>query len=89
VDAALFALHSPLSKGVIPADEVGLSKIIEASLVVSGSPLNESRRSTGFQPPDQHNTIARPSYARRVSRSAQFSAGNQAQEERLRFSATV
>src|ERR1700687_3678199 len=37
VDAALFALHSPLSKGVILADEVGLGKTIEASLVIAQS----------------------------------------------------
>ena len=35
VDAALFALRSPLSKGVILADEVGLGKTIEAALVIS------------------------------------------------------
>ncbi len=35
IDAALFALHSPLSKGVILADEVGLGKTIEASLVIA------------------------------------------------------
>ena len=35
VDAALFALKSPLSKGVILADEVGLGKTIEAALVIS------------------------------------------------------
>lgn len=35
VDAALFALRSPLSKGVILADEVGLGKTIEAALVLS------------------------------------------------------
>lgn len=35
VDAALFALHSPLSKGVILADEVGLGKTIEAGLVIA------------------------------------------------------
>jgi SNF2 family DNA or RNA helicase len=35
VDAALFALKSPLSKGVILADEVGLGKTIEAGLVIS------------------------------------------------------
>ena len=35
VEAALFALRSPLSKGVILADEVGLGKTIEASLVIS------------------------------------------------------
>lgn len=35
VDAALFALASPLSNGVILADEVGLGKTVEASLVLA------------------------------------------------------
>jgi ERCC4-related helicase len=35
VDAALFALRSPLSNGVILADEVGLGKTIEAGIVIS------------------------------------------------------
>ena len=35
VEAALFALSSPLSSGVILADEVGLGKTIEASLVLA------------------------------------------------------
>lgn len=35
VDAALFAFSSPLSKGAILADEVGLGKTIEAGLVIS------------------------------------------------------
>ena len=34
IEAALFALRSPVSKGVILADEVGLGKTIEASLVI-------------------------------------------------------
>ena len=34
IDAALFALQSPLSKGVILADEVGLGKTIEAALIL-------------------------------------------------------
>jgi adenine-specific DNA-methyltransferase len=34
VDAALFAVRSPLSKGVILADEVGLGKTIEAGIVI-------------------------------------------------------
>jgi SNF2 family DNA or RNA helicase len=35
VDAALFALQSPLSNGVLLADEVGLGKTIEAGLVLA------------------------------------------------------
>jgi len=35
VDAALFAVRSPLSKGVLLADEVGLGKTIEAGLVIA------------------------------------------------------
>ncbi len=35
VDAAMFALRSPLSKGVLLADEVGLGKTIEAALVLT------------------------------------------------------
>lgn len=35
IDAALFALQSPISQGVILADEVGLGKTIEAGIVIS------------------------------------------------------
>lgn len=35
VDAALFAVRSPLSRGVILADEVGLGKTIEAGIVIA------------------------------------------------------
>ena len=35
IEAALFAFRSPLSKGAILADEVGLGKTIEAGLVLS------------------------------------------------------
>ncbi len=34
IEAALFALRSPVSKGVLLADEVGLGKTIEAGLVL-------------------------------------------------------
>lgn len=34
IDAALFALKSPLSRGVLLADEVGLGKTVEAGLVL-------------------------------------------------------
>lgn len=43
VDAALFAFASPLSKGALLADEVGLGKTIEAGLVISQR-WAESRR---------------------------------------------
>ncbi len=35
VEAALFAFRSPLSRGAILADEVGLGKTVEAGLIVS------------------------------------------------------
>ncbi len=44
VDAALFAFRSPLSKGAILADEVGLGKTIEAGLVVSQKWAERRRR---------------------------------------------
>lgn len=44
VDAALFALKSPLSKGVLLADEVGLGKTIEAGLVMSQRWAEQRRR---------------------------------------------
>lgn len=44
VDAALFAFGSPLAKGAILADEVGLGKTIEAGLVVSQRWAERNRR---------------------------------------------
>jgi SNF2 family DNA or RNA helicase len=44
VDAALFALRSPLSQGVILADEVGLGKTIEAGIVVAQRWAEHKRR---------------------------------------------
>jgi superfamily II DNA or RNA helicase len=44
VDAALFAFSSPLSKGAILADEVGLGKTIEAGLVISQKWAERRRR---------------------------------------------
>jgi superfamily II DNA or RNA helicase len=44
LDAALFAFRSPLSRGVLLADEVGLGKTIEAGLVISQLWAERKRR---------------------------------------------
>ena len=44
VDAALFAVRSPLSKGAILADEVGLGKTIEAAIVIAQRWAERKRR---------------------------------------------
>jgi adenine-specific DNA-methyltransferase len=44
LDAALFAFKSPLSRGAILADEVGLGKTIEAGLVISQLWAERKRR---------------------------------------------
>jgi superfamily II DNA or RNA helicase len=44
VDAAMFAMRSPISKGVLLADEVGLGKTIEAALVISQRWWERKRR---------------------------------------------
>jgi len=44
IEAALFALRSPVSKGVLLADEVGLGKTIEAGLVICQSWAENHRR---------------------------------------------
>lgn len=44
VDAALFVFRSPLSRGAVLADEVGLGKTIEAGLVISQKWAERKRR---------------------------------------------
>src|SRR5947209_3376888 len=50
VEAALFAFKSPLSKGAILADEVGLGKTIEAGLVLSQRWAERKRRLLAITP---------------------------------------
>lgn len=50
IEAALFAFRSPLSKGAILADEVGLGKTIEAGLVVSQKWAERKRRTLVITP---------------------------------------
>jgi ERCC4-related helicase len=52
VDAALFAFASPLSKGALLADEVGLGKTIEAGLVISQRWAERQRRVLIITPPN-------------------------------------
>ena len=47
IDAALFALKSPLSKGVVLADEVGLGKTIEAAIILCQYWAERKRRRSG------------------------------------------
>lgn len=54
VDAALFAFHSPLSKGAVLADKVGLGKTIEAGIVISQK-WAESKRKILIIPPVTYN----------------------------------
>jgi hypothetical protein len=50
VDAALFALSSPLSRGALLADEVGLGKTIEAALVIAQRWAERKRRILSIAP---------------------------------------
>ena len=50
IDAALFAFRSPLSRGAILADEVGLGKTIEAGLIISQLWAERRRRVLGIFP---------------------------------------
>ena len=55
VDAALFAFRSPLSKGAILADEVGLGKTIEAGIVLSQKWAERKRKLLVIVPANLRN----------------------------------
>jgi hypothetical protein len=50
IEAALFALRSPISKGVVLADEVGLGKTIEAGLVLMSVLGGKTSKAAGHLP---------------------------------------
>jgi len=50
IEAALFAFRSPLSKGAILADEVGLGKTIEAGILLAQRWAERSRKLLGICP---------------------------------------
>ena len=55
IDAALFAFKSPLSKGAILADEVGLGKTIEAGLLISQKCAEKKKKN--FNPFNQDSIV--------------------------------
>lgn len=59
VEASLFALRSPFSKGVLLADEVGLGKTIEAGLVLSQRWAERHRKLLLILPATLRNQWAR------------------------------
>src|SRR5712671_7485074 len=62
IEAALFAFRSPLSRGAILADEVGLGKTIEAGLVISQLWAERKRRILVIAP-----TILRKQWAQELT----------------------
>ncbi|MBI3653358.1 MAG: DEAD/DEAH box helicase family protein [Acidobacteria bacterium] len=62
LDAALFAFRSPLSRGAILADEVGLGKTIEAGIIISQLWAERKRRILVIAP-----TILRKQWAQELA----------------------
>jgi len=73
VDAALFAFSSPLSKGALLADEVGLGKTIEAGLVISQRWAERKRRILIITPSRETNHLSEVIFA--TSKAIQVDRG--------------
>jgi hypothetical protein len=87
VDAALFAFQSPLSKGAILADEVGLGKTIEAGLVISQKWAERKRRMITLpaRPPDSLLDLPAPGKLDAFAAARQKAIQRQVSERNARF----
>lgn len=69
IDAALFALNSPMARGIILADEVGLGKTIEAGIVIMQLLLG-----TQTKDPDYCAVELAPAMGAGIARKVQFTS---------------
>jgi SNF2 family DNA or RNA helicase len=85
IDAALFALRSPLSNGVLLADEVGLGKTIEAAIVIAQYWAERKRRILLIVPASLRNQWLSELDEKFYIKSVILESKNYNQMKRLRF----